>query len=239
MYELIILREAAMKVKIIILTVSFVLFLFAGCDGNTDPDETGFVDDDSFNEIPDDEKPDDGDVYVEKGYPANIQRWPNIQTGQKKCFDGTGEIQCPKPGDPFFGQDGSYQYGVRSYIDNGNATVSDSVTSLIWQKGFKGSVTWYEAKNYCETLTLDNKSWRLPLTHELKSLVDYNKTDPAIDTAFFPGTPSDWFWASRHVGFDDASTGKEPAAWMINFYDGYIEYTSRYNHYNVRCVQFN
>jgi len=238
MYELTIKRGAAMKVRVIFSAMSFLLFLLAGCDGSTDPDETGFVDEDSV-ENSDNEKPDDGGVYVEKGYPANIQRWPTVQTGQEKCFDANGEIACPMEGEPFFGQDGSYQYGVRSYIDNGNATVSDSVTSLIWQKGFKGSVTWYEAKNYCETLTLDNKSWRLPLTHELKSLVDYNKTDPAIDTAFFPGTPSDWFWASRHVGFDDASTGKEPAAWMINFYDGYIEYTSRYNHYNVRCVQFN
>ncbi|HPS89144.1 MAG TPA: DUF1566 domain-containing protein, partial [Methanosarcina vacuolata] len=168
----------------------------------------------------------------------NLQRWPMISTGQTACYGVDGTIPCPVPGEPYFGQDGNYQYGVRSYIDNGDATVTDAVTGLIWQKGYKSGLTWYEAQSYCENLTLSSYKWRVPLTHELKSLIDYGATDPAIDATAFPDTPSEWFWASKNSGLNDVSAGLE-ASWIINFFDGFVEYTSRANFYNIRCVKVN
>ena len=94
--------------------------------------------------------------------------------------------------------------------------------------------------------------WRLPTTAELRTLVNYGNVGPAMDPIFYDGEGSEfrnslsnWFWASKNVKFDsdvkNAESGKwQPAsAWIINFYDGFVEYTSRYNTYSVRCVAEN
>jgi len=71
--------------------------------------------------------------------------WPIPDTGQTKCYDNEKEISCPKPGEPFYGQDGNYNINPPSYTkldENGdelpdNATtwvmVRDNVTGLIWE----------------------------------------------------------------------------------------------------------
>jgi hypothetical protein len=68
------------------------------------------------------------------------------------------------------------------YTDNGNGTVTDSGTGLIWQKctvgqmttlgicntGSAPSYTWSNAINYCFGLTLGGRNdWRLPNVNEL------------------------------------------------------------------------
>jgi hypothetical protein len=62
--------------------------------------------------------------------------------------------------------------------------VYDSKTKLSWQsKPNSKQFNWNSAKSYCSNLTYGGKSdWRLPNIDELKSLVDYNKYDPAIAT---------------------------------------------------------
>ncbi len=51
-------------------------------------------------------------------------------------------------------------------------------------------------------------------------------------TDFPADTPNDWFWASARA--QDPET-----AWVVYFFDGYLEYTSRDNLYSVRCVAAN
>ena len=107
-------------------------------------------------------------------------------------------------------------------------------------------MTWYEAKSYCDSLRLNNKTWRLPTTAELRSIVNYGKVGPAIDEVFYKqgvvvdtdlkDALSNWFWASKHVHFNYENGKDLASSWIINFYDGFVEYTSRYNVYNVRCV---
>ena len=57
-------------------------------------------------------------------------------------------------------------------------------------------LNWQGALQYCRNLTLAGKSWRLPSVNELKSIVDYSKYNPAINTAFFPNTQADHYWSS-------------------------------------------
>ena len=230
-----------MRIKFYTLTLIAVLLLIGlvSCDNGKDPLEAGLDDSDVISEVSDDDqKIEGGQSFTE--FPANVQLWPMISTGQSDCYSGDGKIPCPEVGEPFFGQDGSYQYGVRSYVDNGDGTTTDLATNLTWQQGFKKNVNWYEANNYCDILSLNGLKWRIPQTHELKSIVDYGAADPAIDTAAFPeiesGELSVWFWAAKNAGFNDIGSGLE-ASWMINFYDGFVEYTSRSKVYNVRCVK--
>lgn len=83
------------------------------------------------------------------------------------------------------------------FIDLGNGTVLDNKTNLLWQQCPKGAsgknckdgsiekAKWEDAKAYCENLTLNNKTWRLPQVNELLSLV-YIKDTKAINSNFFP-----------------------------------------------------
>ena len=78
-----------------------------------------------------------------------------------------------------------------NFIDNGDGTITDTVTGLMWQKATApGTYTWEQALTYCENLTLagDYSDWRLPNRNELQSIVDYSRYNPAIDTTFFPDT---------------------------------------------------
>ncbi len=95
--------------------------------------------------------------------------------------------------------------GSAALIDNGDGTVTDTSTGLMWQQsdsqnydnGVYTPRTWEQALDYCETLTLaDHDDWRLPTIKELRSLVDYSRYNPAIDTVKFPGALSSWYWSS-------------------------------------------
>ncbi|HOW50438.1 MAG TPA: DUF1566 domain-containing protein [bacterium] len=165
------------------------------------------------------------------------QTWSNVvPTGQKKCYNNQKEIPCPQPGDPFFGQDAQNgQWKTRSFLPGtgGDAgTVVDDVTGLRWQQGFALNLAWDGAYAYCENLDLAGREWRLPTTHELKSIIDYGMHAPAIDLTAFPGTPeSVWFWGTSRVK-DIKNT-----AWIVYSLDGFVEYTDKNNRYAVRCVE--
>ena len=112
-------------------------------------------------------------------------------TGQDKCFDTTGEITCPSPGESFYGQDAQYAVGCQpSYTDNGDGTVTDNCTGLMWQQEDDNvQRNWEAALVYCETLELaEYTDWRLPNRRELESILDMSTHRPMINEDFFPGT---------------------------------------------------
>jgi len=57
-----------------------------------------------------------------------------VDTGQNRCYDQSREIACPAKGAPFFGQDAQFQGVQPAYRDNGDGTVSDLNTGLMWQQ---------------------------------------------------------------------------------------------------------
>ena len=83
-------------------------------------------------------------------------------------------------------------------VDNGDGTVTDTVTGLMWQQGEAGAMNWQNALIYCEDLALAGyDDWRLPNRNELHTLVDYTEFNPAIDIVRFPGAlSSSRYWSS-------------------------------------------
>ncbi|NIP28032.1 MAG: hypothetical protein GWN67_01170, partial [Phycisphaerae bacterium] len=59
--------------------------------------------------------------------------YPIVDTGQERCYDDSKEVEYPKRGQAFFGQDAQYIGNVPVYKDNGDGTVTDLNTSLMWQ----------------------------------------------------------------------------------------------------------
>ncbi len=87
------------------------------------------------------------------------------------------------------------------FTDLGDGTVRDNLTGLVWQQGFSpSSQSQADSVLYCSTLTdLAGGGWRLPTVAELQTIVDESVSSPAVDTVYFPSTPSETFWSSSVV----------------------------------------
>ena len=161
-------------------------------------------------------------------FPAHAYRLPD--TGQTQCYDDVGNvIPCPNPGERFHGQDGNYTGPQPAYRDNGNGTVTDLNTDLMWQQDGQYVTGLSRAPDYCANLDLAGYTdWRLPDTKELLSIVDYGKWDPAIDTEYFIGS-SAYFWSN-----DTTSGG---GRYIVGFGHGGVMSASSMFGFHVRCVR--
>lgn len=122
-------------------------------------------------------------------------------TGQTKCNDAEGnEIPCDSA--TCAGQDGLYATGCSPegrFVDNGDGTVTDTCTGLMWQKDTGNNeeeLLRCNALSYCEDLELGGHAdWRLPNVREMHSIVDYGRRGPARDPVF-GALVSDFYWSS-------------------------------------------
>ena len=126
---------------------------------------------------------------------------------------------------------GRTDYGTNSFTNNGDGTVTDLATGLMWARTDSGAgllwsnaLAWVQTKNV--TNYLGHNDWRMPDAKELHSLVNYtNAPDynglPAIDTAYFTCTgitnengdaDYPYYWTSTtHAGYSTTgpTSGKE------------------------------
>ena len=118
-----------------------------------------------------------------------MKRLPD--TGQTSSYTST------------FGEDADYSVNTPVYIDNGDGTVTDTITGLMWQQRDGGEMTVEDAIIYCDTLTLGNYSdWRLPDCHELFSILNHDRANPALDTNYFSDTNAEYWWSSERQAND-------------------------------------
>jgi len=113
--------------------------------------------------------------------------YPIVETNQGLCYDNCVQIDPPAEGAAFYGQDAQYTGTPPSYTDNGDSTITDNVTGLIWaQRVSTYAMSWTEASSYCESLELGGyDDWRLPTVKELWSIRDFSMGFPWVDTDYF------------------------------------------------------
>jgi hypothetical protein len=102
-----------------------------------------------------------------------------------------------------FGEDADYTQNAQSLTDNGNGTITDNVTGLMWQKTDNGESTWETAITNASSLTLGGyKDWRLPTPSELFSIMNHNNANPALNTTYFPSNSpaAEYWWTSDFYG---------------------------------------
>ena len=167
-----------------------------------------------------------------------VRAWTMLElpdTGVITCYTDVGIIDpCPGFGDPYYGQDANYTINPPSYTDNGNGTVTDNVTGLMWQQEDDNTTPiWDDAESYCNNLTLAGYTdWRLPSKMGLMSIVDYEDDDPTIDLTYFPGTDSSGYWSCY------TSASNSSNAWAVDFRLGSVYYIDKSDVTNyVRCVR--
>jgi hypothetical protein len=155
-------------------------------------------------------------------------------TGHTKCweFDGENgiwiEVECGQSS--CAGQDGDTAAGCSGagrFVDNGDGTVTDTCTNLMWQKDTADvsgdgqidppgdSLAWCNAVSHCDALEFAGyDDWRLPNIKELQSIVDYGRNDPCIDPVF--ETLGQYYWSSTTM------TETPDNAWGVGFTTGYV-----------------
>ncbi|MGA7351005.1 MAG: DUF1566 domain-containing protein [Acidobacteriaceae bacterium] len=131
------------------------------------------------------------------------------------------------------GDDGALHQGVAwsagRFTDNGDGTVTDTVTDLVWLKdaGCLLAANWAAAIAEANGLAngacglKDGSSagaWRLPNLNELESLVDVAASGPALTAGNpFVGVAAGIYWSS--TSYFGGVLGS-PAAWAIRMADG-------------------
>ena len=128
-------------------------------------------------------------------------------------------------------------YGTSSFVDNGNGTINDQATGLMWSQTDSGvGMDWEHALAWAQTKNGEKlagySDWRLPNTKELQSLVDYTRSaeataaanvGPAINPLFKISSITNeagdadypFFWTSSSARA--SSTAPFSSAWCVAF----------------------
>lgn len=190
------------------------------------------------------------------GQPVQLQCPPPslpLQTGQTTCYDTSGtQIACAGTG-----QDGELQKGVaHSFIDNGDGTITDNVTGLMWEKLSRDGTIHDYGTQYTWTTAVTTKiaalnsgsfaghnDWRLPNIKELETLKNFGAVNPATFSPFNTScaggctvltcscTQSDVYWSSST--YQDSPS----RAWSVYFGDGYSNADDKTFNSFVRAVR--
>ncbi len=178
--------------------------------------------------------------------------YPVVDTGQTHTYDNSGEIAPPQKGQAFYGQDAQYDGNQPRYADNGDGTVTDLVTGLMWSQtpdlngdgviNAEDKLTYAQALAGAKTFRLAGyDDWRLPTIKELYSLIDFNGNAPTgqngsdgtpfIDTGYFAFGYGDTSAGERVIDAQFATCTKYVSTTMngadtmfgVNFADGRIK----------------
>jgi hypothetical protein len=197
----------------------------------------------------------DGSEVTGTAPPAAVAK-----TGQTTCYNSSGNsISCAGTG-----QDGELQPGVAwpspRFTDNGDGTVTDNLTGLIWLEDAScadlagtdsnGSGDWSTALSASAALAdgtcglSDGSSagdWRLPSRFELESLLDLEYYGPALSNAAgtaqwsegdaFVGVQSTYYWSSTSLA------NYPQYAWYVYLGNGNVSYRDKTNSHYVWPVR--
>ena len=118
---------------------------------------------------------------------------------------------------------GNTSYGVNSFTDNGDGTILDAATGLMWQQDDSVSTNWDDAVSTCEGTVMGGmtgtlSAWRLPNVKELQSIVDYTRSpDTHSSAAIDPIFNSTYLSFGRALGYYD--TDPAPATVSLDMDD--------------------
>ena len=187
-----------MKLYVLFMVAIFIgSMIVAGCN----KDNNDIVD------IPDDNLPD-------------ISGYPIVGTNQTTFYGNSTEITAPNSGEAFYGQNANYSGNEPSYTDNGNGTITDNVTGLMWAQSSDlngdGTIDADDKLSYADALAGASSfdlagytDWRLPSIKEAYSLIlfsgeDISGYDGTSAEGFTPFINTDYF----EFGYGDLDAGE-------------------------------
>lgn len=184
--------------------------------------------------------------------------YPPLKTGQTICYDSSGTvIACVgtnQDGDRKTGVVRGYTGPTQHGTYTSDYTTTDTATGLVWKtcsQGLSGAncgmgsaiqLNWTDASDHptngCTALNSENggngyagiKTWRLPTSRELGTLMKYESSSLTINTTAFPGTKSGSYWSST------VNLASPSNSFYSTFSVGIEFFGSQTTNYYVRCV---
>lgn len=122
------------------------------------------------------------------------------------------------------------------FVDNGDGTVLDTKTGLVWLKRTIGEYSWDEANEATIRMTDINgvyAGWRLPTVEELTGMIDYARWGMALPPDLYKlcNMQSAIYW----TGTTYANSPNE--AWFVSLTSGLVGYTYKSHEYFVWPVK--
>ncbi|MEM7552105.1 MAG: DUF1566 domain-containing protein [Bacteroidota bacterium] len=118
---------------------------------------------------------------------------------------------------------GNGSYGINNFIDNGDGTITDEATGLMWAQDDNGeAIFWQDALVYAEGFEFAGYTdWRLPDVKELQSIVDYSSSptttnsaaiDPLFNCTSMENEAGEidypWYWSNTtHMTAEEVNQG--------------------------------
>jgi hypothetical protein len=145
------------------------------------------------------------------------------------------------------GDDGDLEKGsvwpIPRFTDNGNGTVTDNLTRLVWMQNENcvGRKNWADAIDFCNNLASGScgltdgsiaGDWRLPNVLEQLGLIDWGETAPAFPVGHpFINVQLSHPWSSTTHGAQSLQ------AWHVHLSDGRVNISYKTNENDVWCVR--
>ena len=174
------------------------------------------------------------EIATTNSEPASYGSYPVVDTAQSTYWNNTAEITAPNKGDSFYGQDAQYTINAPSYKDNGNGTITDNVTGLMWTQtpdlnadgtiDSSDKLTLSKAASGASDVNIGGYTdWRLPTIKELYSLINFNGVDPKLDqtTNLIPFIDTDYF----KFGYGDTNVGERTIDAQVATQTVYVDKT--------------
>lgn len=180
----------------------------------------------------------------------DISGYPVVSTNQTDFYDNNNVISAPGATEAFYGQDAQYTKNEPQYEDNGDGTVTDMVTGLMWAQSpdmdddgdidAADKMTYDDAVSGAEDFDLAGyDDWRLPTIKEQYSLILFSGLDPSgyegtstdglvpfINTDYFDFAYGDTDSGERIIDSQYASSNMYVDGQLlfgVNFADGRIK----------------
>lgn len=162
--------------------------------------------------------------------------------GVAGSYEGEAPISAPVPRTgqttSYVAQDdGDIQAGVvwpgQRFTNQGDGTVIDNLTGLMWQTSLGPVDDWANAINQCSSATTGSYlDWRLPNVHEFYSVTSKGAASPALPAGHpFTNVIHGNYWTSTTLA------GNSTHAWFVNLISGYIYDADKASSLNVWCVR--
>ncbi|MDH5716281.1 MAG: DUF1566 domain-containing protein [Spirochaetia bacterium] len=171
---------------------------------------------------------------------GDMNSWTlNLQTGKNQAVDNNTQqyVKCVSQSLP----------ARQDYQENGDGTISDYASGIIFMKCPAGTIvdynttnycngektlsTWVEALSFCENLNYaGNTNWRLPSIRELSSMIDFSsEAVTSLSKLMFPAAAGS-FWSST------TNVNSTSEAWQVNFSTKELSTSLKNTPSNIQCV---
>lgn len=191
-------------------------------------------------------------LFVHAGAEQRRLPYRIVDTGVFEFYDNSSVIPRPKPGDTFFGQDAQYQINKPSYTKNGDGTITDNITGLMWQSTMGRKLSFEEGFHRANASNIGGyHDWRVPTIKELYSLIQFTgrvlgqeSIRLFIETKYFHQPLGNSHRREREIDAQTWSATEyvgrtmrnDETVFGVNFVDGRIK---GYPKYNPRTGQAN